>query len=91
MTSSPHQGEGAGEPNKEITYLEVVGQNEGVGQSACCRRSLDGIVSHMTHTDEGGFCCLGPGSLGGGKPEHREMKDQQSAVHKVFTLNQRRV
>lgn len=49
-------------------YLEVVSQIGGAGQSACCLCSLNGSVSHMTHTGEGGFCYSGLGSLGGGKP-----------------------
>lgn len=56
--------------NKEV-YLEVVSQIGGAGQSACCLCSLNGSVSHMTHTGEGGFCYSGLGSLGGGKPKSR--------------------
>lgn len=52
-------------------YLEVVSQIGGADQSACCPSSLNGSVSHMTHTGEGGFCYSGLGSLGGGKPESR--------------------
>lgn len=54
-----------------MVYLEVVSQIGGAGQSACCLCSLNGSVSHMTHTGEGGFCYSGLGSLGGGKPTSR--------------------
>lgn len=67
LTSSPSEG---GIPNKEI-YLEAVSQIGGAGQSACCLCSLNGSVSHMTHTGEGGFCYSGLGSLGGGRPRQR--------------------
>lgn len=49
-------------------YLEVASQIVGAGQSALCLCSQYGGVSHMTHTDEEGSCCSGPGSLDGGKP-----------------------
>lgn len=67
--------------NKEV-YLEVVSQIGGAGQSACCLCSLNGSVSHMTHTGEGGFCYSGLGSLGGGKPKsrNREMEIQRGKV-----------
>ncbi len=68
-----------GIPNKEIlqVYLEVVSQIAGAGQSACCLCSLNGSVSHMTHTGEGGFCYSGLGSLGGGKPKSRNRETQK--------------
>lgn len=55
-------------------YLEVASQIGGAGQSACCLSSLNGSVSHMTHTGGGGFCYSGLDSLGGGKPKHRKQK-----------------
>lgn len=69
----PAQG---GIPNKEImqVYLEVASQIGGAGQSACCLNSLNGSVSHMTHTGGGGFCYSGLDSLGGDKPKHRKQK-----------------
>lgn len=69
----PAQG---GIPNKEImqVYLEVASQIGGAGQSACCLNSLNGSVSHMTHTGGGGFCYSGLDSLGGDKPKHKEQK-----------------
>lgn len=50
-------------------YLGVVSQIGGADQSAYCPCSLNGSVSHMTHTGGGGFCYSGLSSLGGGKPE----------------------
>lgn len=61
---------------RRLVYLEVVSQIGGADQSACCLCSLNGSASHMTHTGEGGFWYSGLGSLGGGKPTHREREDR---------------
>ena len=50
------------------SYLGVASQIGGAAQSAYCLCSQNESASHMTRTGEGGFCCSGLGSLGGGKP-----------------------
>ncbi len=74
--------------NKEIliAYLEVVSQIGGAGQSACCLCSLNGSVSHMTHTGEEGFCYSGLGSLGGDRPEIRKMEIQRGESVRVSPI-----
>ena len=53
---------------KSDAYLGVASRIGGAAQSACCLCSQNESASHMTRTGEGGFCCSGLGSLGGGKP-----------------------
>lgn len=66
-------------------YLVVVSQIGGADQSACCLSSLNGSVSHMTHTGEGGFCYSGRCSLGGGKPTSRKRGEKRTSKSQATT------